>query len=409
MRVLFFQRFFAHYQWGLVKELARRGKHAYEFRGDSRDPGRSGIEVISKERLQAVSFERVRTWQVGGRIAFQPAAVRAALLGSHDALILEGAIAHPTAWAAMRGAQHRGKRVLFYTHGWTRTNDSPLIEALRTRFLRAADGLLLYGQRAKNIGLAHGIPPEKMYVAFNCLDSRSIEACRTQMKEEEIARFRASAFPNANLPIVAYVGRVRREKGLELVLAALARLNAEGQRCGFLVIGGGTGVIDLQRASAHLGVPSHFTGPVYEESRLAIMLSAARVVVAPKAAGLTVVHAMSYGIPVLTHCDLESQGPEVEAVVSGVTGAFFLPGDVAHLADKISGFLGQYDRDRWAPSCMRMIDGRYTPEFMRKVFDRAISGLPAENTPRDAEFSEPGTLVAGSLPCSDASPAVADR
>jgi glycosyltransferase involved in cell wall biosynthesis len=378
MKVAFLQRIFAHYQWGLVQELAEHGEHEYSFFGDTRDPCRSGIEVIAKDRLKEFSFTPVRTWQVGRRIAFQPAAVRAALGGSYDVLILEGSFAHPTAWAAMKAAQRRGKRVLLYTHGWPRQSEPAWSNAVRTRFLQSADGLLLYGRRARAIGLARGVPGEKMHVVFNCLDHRQIQSCRADIGDAALAEFRSTAFGDANLPIVAYLGRVRKEKGLELVLGALVRLRARGMQPGFLVVGDGPVVPDLRRMSERLGIRTHFSGPVYEEEKLAVMLSASRVVVSPEAVGLAAVHAMSYGTPVVSHENFDDQHPEAEAIIPGVTGDLFVQGDEYDLAEKLSRFVSHDDeRTLWARPCIDLIDRYYNPESMRRRFDRAVSGLPA--------------------------------
>lgn len=381
MKVAFLQRIFAHYQWGLVQELAEHGEHEYSFLGDTRDPGRNGIEVLPMERLQAVAFTPVRTWQVGQRVAFQPAAVRAALQSSYDVLILEGAFAHPTAWAAMKTAQRHGKRVLLYTHGWPRQSEPVWSNAVRTKFLRSADGLLLYGRRAKAIGVARGVSAEKMHVVFNCLDDRAIRASRSRLRAPALAAFRSEAFGDAHFPVVAYVGRVRKEKGLELVLSALAQIRARGVQAGFLVIGGGSAIRDLRDMSEHLGIRAHFAGPVYDEERLGVMLSASRVVVAPEAVGLTAVHSMSYGTPVVSHRNLDDQRPEAEAIIPGITGDLFEHGDEHDLADKLSRFLSRDDqRALWARSCIDLIDRYYNPVSMRRTFDRAVSGAPATET-----------------------------
>ncbi len=378
MRVAFLQRIFAHYQWGLVRELAEHSEHEYSFLSDTRDPGRSGIEPIPADRLRQVRFRYVRTWQPGQRIAFQPSAVQVALSSAYDVLILEGAYAHPTTWAAMGVAQRLGKRVLLHTHGWIRESEPGWLSAVRTRFLRAADGLLLYGRRARLIGLDHGLSPDKMHVAFNCLDHARTQACRSAVTDEAVGAFRSAAFGDRCPPIVAYVGRLGRRRGLEVVLRALERLRDRNTMAGFLVIGDGPAAGDVRELSHRLRIPVHFTGAVYDEERLAVMLVASRVVVSPEAVGLMAVTAMSYGTPVVTHADFDHQMPEAEAVVPGVTGELFSRGDEHDLANKLSGFLGPDDpRARWARSCLRIVERFYNPTSMRTVFDRAVSGLPA--------------------------------
>lgn len=379
MKVLFFQRIFAHYQWGLVRELAEHGKHEYSFYGDTSDPADSGIEVISQDARLNVAFTQVRTWQFGRRVAFQPAAVCVALIASYDALILEGAYAHPTTWAAILVAHLRRKRVLLYSHGWSKQSEPRWVSAIRTRFLRSADGILLYGLRAKAIGIARGVAAQRMHVVFNALDEREIVTSRAEVDDASVSAFRSRAFGDAQVPIVTYVGRVRKEKGLEQVLGALRRLRDRGVCAGFLVIGGGPAIKGLKQLSMELGIPAHFTGPEYEERTLALMLCASRVVVAPEAAGLSAVHAMSYGVPVITHSDFEHQRPEAEAIIPGMTGVLFDPGDESDLASALLRFLGpDYERSHWAPHCIRLVERWYNPRRMRQTFDRAVSGIPAQ-------------------------------
>ena len=87
MRVAFFQRIFAHYQAGLVKELAEHSQHAYHFFGDGRDPAGSGIEVIAPALCGRIPFTYCHTTQIGSRVAFQWRAVREALFGPFDVYI----------------------------------------------------------------------------------------------------------------------------------------------------------------------------------------------------------------------------------------------------------------------------------------------------------------------------------
>ena len=43
------------------------------------------------------------------------------------------------------------------------------------------------------------------------------------------------------------------------------------------------------------------------------------ITVSPDKVGLTAIHSMAYGRPVITHDNMDRQGPEVEAVIPGRT------------------------------------------------------------------------------------------
>lgn len=113
MRVAFFQRVFAQYQGGLVKELAKSSTHTYSFFSDVRDPLSSGIEPLPSELRSEVGFTSCRTTHLSLRVAFQWRAVWEALFGSFDAFIFEGSLTLLTNWLALLVAKVRRKRVFF--------------------------------------------------------------------------------------------------------------------------------------------------------------------------------------------------------------------------------------------------------------------------------------------------------
>ena len=77
-------------------------------------------------------------------------------------------------------------------------------------------------------------------------------------------------------------------------------------------------------------------GACYDEETLGPILAAADLCVVPGALGLTGIHALTYGTPVLTLDDMDEHGPEFEAIVDGKTGSFFRKGNAQSLTDEIS-------------------------------------------------------------------------
>ena len=56
-------------------------------------------------------------------------------------------------------------------------------------------------------------------------------------------------------------------------------------------------------------------------------------------AGVTILHAFGYGLPVVTSDDAQSHGPEIEALVDGVNGLLYADGDVSAFASKLERLL----------------------------------------------------------------------
>lgn len=118
----------------------------------------------------------------------------------------------------------------------------------------------------------------------------------------------------------------------------------------------------------------HLRGAGYDESRLGRIFSAADLCVIPSAAGLSAIHALVYGVPVLTgdHA-CGTHGSEVEAVVDGVTGRFYRHGDAADLADAMEAMLYPVPaRESMAAACRTVVDTGYTPAAQEPAFLEAF-------------------------------------
>jgi glycosyltransferase involved in cell wall biosynthesis len=118
-----------------------------------------------------------------------------------------------------------------------------------------------------------------------------------------------------------------------------------------------------------------FYGACYDEERLGRMISASDLVVAPGVTGLIAMHSMVYGTPVLTRFnDAYEHGPEVEAVVEGITGGYFRDEDIDDLVDKMEVLLYKNPcKPRMTHACIEMIDNVFNPIYQEKVFMQAVN------------------------------------
>lgn len=382
MRVAFFQRIFAQYQGGLVKELALSPLHAYRFFGDTRDPLLSGIEPLPAELMTQVGFTPCRTTHFSLRVAFQWRAVREALFGSFDAFIFEGSITMPTNWFALLAAKFRRKKVFFYTHGWRRPSGF-WIRILHRGFYGLADGLLLYGCRARRIGEREGFLPQKLHVIFNSLDEQAIRQHFALVSEAQCQKVRHEWFgENSARPVIVAMGRLTAVKRFSLLVEALGLLGRDRCDINLLLVGDGPERKAIETQAKAAGVCVAFPGARYDEAFLSMAFTAANLSVIPGAAGLSVIHSLSYGTPIVVHGNVAIQMPETEAVEDGINGAVFREGDVADLARCIREVLVRLPRGPLTSTrCRRVIEDKYNPVRMRVAIDRAVSGEPAPDAP----------------------------
>ena len=145
-----------------------------------------------------------------------------------------------------------------------------------------------------------------------------------------------------------------------------------------LLVGDGPVRKELEQHAARLGVSAFFHGACYDESALASMLSASDVLVSPGKVGLSAMHALAYGTPVISHGDFDHQMPEFEAILPGRTGDFYELGNVSDLAEKIANWIARPDRDWIRQQCKAVIGEKYNPRVQRELIEVRLgqAGVP---------------------------------
>jgi glycosyltransferase involved in cell wall biosynthesis len=143
-------------------------------------------------------------------------------------------------------------------------------------------------------------------------------------------------------PMFVYTGRLAREKGVETLLQALARVRNQAPAARLRIVGDGPLRPALERLAAELGIRDvvEFTGWLPLE-RIEEQLVDAWALVAPslwaEPFGLTAVEAVVRGIPAI----VSATGGLAETVEDGSSGLLFPNGDAealaACLADVASG------------------------------------------------------------------------
>jgi glycosyltransferase involved in cell wall biosynthesis len=314
------------------------------------------------------------------KLLWQTNAIRVACRRDIAVLIMLGNANILSMWIAAIVGRLLGKRVLFWTHGWLR-QEYGIRRWVRILFYRLAHGLLLYGMRAKSIGMNNGFSETALHVVFNSLDYHRQVAARQRMSVEKIREVRIQLFGESALPVLICTSRLTGFRGLDFLLKTMARLERTGIKTHLILVGDGPQRAQLSQMARELNLSVYFQGACYDEERLAELLMASDLTVVPGKIGLTVMHSLVYGTPVVTQDCPDEQGPEVEAIIPGETGDFFQPGDEVDLARVIAKWIGDdIVRPRIREMSHAVIDRFYNPEYQELVISRAASGLPAHDS-----------------------------
>jgi glycosyltransferase involved in cell wall biosynthesis len=214
--------------------------------------------------------------------------------------------------------------------------EAGLRKFLRTTFYNLADGMMVFSERSKLLCERAGVTVPIVNIK-NSMDL-PLEAPSPPLSNEQRCQYRLRE-GLAVRPRLLFIGRIIAKYELPLLFTALRLLHDQDPvgAPGLVLIGDGPARKDCEALVRQLGLDAMVTwaGAVYDHDQLQFLLKGVDLCVIPARAGLSVVHAMAFGIPVVTDRDLDRQMPESEAVVEGSTGFRFDAGDPKDLASVI--------------------------------------------------------------------------
>ena len=369
IKTLIVHHYIAHYRIPVFKELTQLEGHQYEFlSGKELVINIKTIDQKTADYLN-IAWRVLRNHWLGNDVLWQSGLLKICAKDDYDCLIVMANPYFLSSWLAILVAKLRRKKVLMWGHFTLRDDfKSPA----KKMFYRLADRLLPYGEWAKKKLVQEGFNPEKIFVVHNSLDYEKQVKIRDSISLPSLTRKKARLFSRPELPILVFIGRFTPQKKLDLLIKAARRLHDDKIPVNLILIGSGNIRPELEALVQEnaLGQYCVFTGAIYDEAELAPYLMMADLCVSPGNVGLTAMHAMAYGTPVITHNNPLTQGPEFEAVVEGKTGAFFEENSLESLTSAIRSWLesSSGNRDKIRSACHTRIEAHYTPSAMAEVF-----------------------------------------
>ncbi len=386
-RVAVVYHYFAHYREPILRVLSQQTSPSPEYVLISdRESNLPALDCIDPELAErpvdegGLHWRFIRNRWITRDVLWQRGLLRIAVSNEFDTIIYLGTVYFLSTWVAAALSRLTGKRVLMWSHGLTQ-EETGVKRWVRKLFYLLANDLLLYGHRAKRLLIDLGFDSDRLHVIYNSLDYEKQSEIDLRLPASTKNRIRHELFGHDDSPVLLYIGRVTLEKQLELILQAAVLLEDEMQlNVNIIIIGEGPAIGALREKAVSLGLSKRvrFIGACYDETRIAEFFRAADLCLVPGPVGLTAIHSLTYGTPVITNDDLDSQKPEVEAIVEGETGSFFRKGDARALAVATAEWLERTERegDDVASRCRAIIETRYNPHVQGELINAVIEELP---------------------------------
>ena len=342
-KVAIVYHYFAHYRQPILDQLSSSQSFHYLLASDDCNP--SGIKALGPEYFDSLKGTSL-SWTKLKNIWFNPllwqrGVFKLSWSSQIEAVIFLGDAFFVSTWAAAILARLTGKKVFFWTHGLY-GRESFWKRLYRLSFYRIANGgLLLYGNHAKQLLEKSGFDSNKLINVFNSLDHDRQLSLRKTLDQKIAIETKNKLFgQHADLPTMVFIGRLTKEKELNLLVELLVHFHAETKPVNLLLVGDGQEKEPLE-SSIPDDLREHvcFYGACYEEEEIATLIHASEVCVSPGNIGLTAIHSLTYGTPVVTHGTKQWQGPEFEAIEEGTNGSLFQKGDFHSLKRSVEKWL----------------------------------------------------------------------
>lgn len=353
-----------HYRKGIFK-LIDRTYDAYFVAGSENGDIKSLDMSNFRNKVvytKDIKFNGRRIWQKGIlKYAFK----------DFDTYLMSEDIYKVNHWIFLLLCKIMRKKVYSWTHGWY-GKETKIKIIIKKIFFRLFSGVFLYGEWARELMIKEGFNSEKLWVIHNSLDySYQLDIRNKDLKSSIYLDY----FKNEN-PTLIFIGRLTKVKKLESILTVMKNLESKGLLTNLIFVGGGEEKEFLEKETQILGLQDRvwFYGSCYDDKINAKLIANADLCVAPGNVGLTAMHTMVFGTPVVTHNDFKWQMPEFEAIKQGNTGDFFEKDNIQSMTNIVYNWLinNKNRRDEIRNICYNEIDMYWNPQYQINVIKKII-------------------------------------
>lgn len=228
-----------------------------------------------------------------------------------------------------------GKKIVIWGQYHT-ANSGKLTEYIRLLWWKMFRNVFLYTEMEEKQYKQSRSGSAVVIGMNNGLDQSGINHTRKSINQNALDEWTEDHHVRGKQVILS-CARLDRKNKFDVMVRALPELIRQHPATVWCVIGGGDEESRLTAMAAGLNVSQyiHWLGPIYEEEKLAPWFMSAICLVHPGSIGLSLLHAMGYGLPVVTHDNPLNQMPEFSALIPGVNGVLYKEDDVSSLSKEI--------------------------------------------------------------------------
>lgn len=250
-----------------------------------------------------------------------------------DVLVVCGDLHQISSLPLILRARAKGIGVIWWGHHVS-AKPKALFVALRLMIARImADCMLCYTEQGRTFLVNRGFAPNRVFATGNTIDLSKVEEATHTWEPGKLAVFKRTHGIEGS-DVLLFCSVLRKKTRLDVLIRALAELKRRGNNPKCVIIGDGEMREVCQRLADDIGVANQiiWTGAIRDQMMLAPWFLSASIFVYPGPIGLSLIHAFSYGLPVVVNDNTSNHGPEYAIFSNGENGMAFREDDPVDLA-----------------------------------------------------------------------------
>lgn len=352
----------SHYRAPFIRILLNSANPKISIGGKSNFGGGSAKNTVQTAPPDIVQNAEIFDSYYLGPIVYERGLLKRVWRGTESAYVVEGNIFSIAAWFAPTIARIRKRKIFFWGHGW-RQKETGVKRLIRRLFYSKVDGIAVYGNHAKRLGIDQGFPGEHIRVINNSIYTRSfLQESLTRIDGSIISQRAQYQIPEDAYVVISSARLTKRRKVADLITALSQLPDSLKSKIVFLVIGEGEERPLLETQAATSGLDIRFLGAIYDKHVLRDLYEVSNLCAIAGWAGLNVIQSLGFGCPVLVSDDMEQQSPEAEAVVPGETGYHFTHGSMDDLSRVLTALVSGKINPVSRKACVEYTIEHYTAE-----------------------------------------------
>ena len=276
-------------------------------------------------------------------------------------LIMTGEYFNVNDWVILVIRKIANKRTILWNHGILSAERS-FKTIVKVLFYSLSSEFWLYNNRAKS-----------MMMRYSLLRNSRFTIIYNSLPDGFTPRKKIHLSLNKRPYTLIFIGRLTPRKRLDLLIDALAELNTSAT-WNLNIVGDGECKASLKELVNRYGLVKQvvFHGSVDKSEDLAPIFRDSRICVSPGNVGLTAIHSLYFGVPVVTHNNLNDQMPEAESINSN-NGRLFDHGNLNSLVNSLVSCNNYIEEGRiTTESCVNSVSNEYSINYQLKTIGECL-------------------------------------